>query len=121
MYVSIPNRVLSGFRIEWVYRIHKVWMFQSLIGFWVVFGNRYRLLRELSPRVSIPNRVLGGFRLVRKSSTDLSTNLVSIPNRVLGGFRPKSQKRHDSERNVSIPNRVLGGFWHRKLLGRPGS
>jgi hypothetical protein len=37
--------------------------FQSLIGFWVVFGYPDKKSPLQSANVSIPNRVLGGFRM----------------------------------------------------------
>ena len=37
--------------------------FQSLIGFWVVFGAKKYIEVDTGGVVSIPNRVLGGFRL----------------------------------------------------------
>jgi hypothetical protein len=37
--------------------------FQSLIGFWVVFGSVSLFTALFKQHVSIPNRVLGGFRV----------------------------------------------------------
>ncbi len=87
--------------------------FQSLIGFWVVFGSSSSYGSKAGFQVSIPNRVLGGFRAQSQSPQALEFD-VSIPNRVLGGFRGSFVRSALPPASVSIPNRVLGGF---RVLG----
>ena len=61
--------------------------------------------------VSIPRRVLRGFRAAAAMERVFRVNYgVSIPRRVLRGFRGVSQARWRAQDLVSIPRRVLRGF-----------